>query len=42
MNQLAIIVPCHRIIRSQGELGGYGSGIAKKQWFLEHEGKYAE
>lgn len=42
MNQLAIIVPCHRVIRSQGELGGYGGGIARKQWFLEHERKYAE
>ncbi len=41
MNQLAIIVPCHRIIRSCGELGGYGGGILKKQWLLEHEKKYA-
>lgn len=41
MNQLAIIVPCHRIIRSHGELGGYGGGIAKKQWLLDHEKKYS-
>ncbi|MCD8524412.1 MAG: methylated-DNA--[protein]-cysteine S-methyltransferase [Gammaproteobacteria bacterium] len=42
MNQLAIIVPCHRVIRSQGELGGYGAGVARKQWLLEHEKKYDE
>jgi AraC family transcriptional regulator of adaptative response/methylated-DNA-[protein]-cysteine methyltransferase len=40
MNQLAIIVPCHRIIRSHGELGGYGGGVARKQWLLDHEKKY--
>ncbi|QRN03194.1 methylated-DNA--[protein]-cysteine S-methyltransferase [Legionella sp. MW5194] len=36
-NQLAIVIPCHRIINSNGELGGYGGGIAKKKWLLEHE-----
>jgi len=36
-NQLAIIVPCHRVINSNGELGGYGGGIVRKQWLLEHE-----
>lgn len=39
-NQLAIIIPCHRIIRSNGDLGGYGGGIAKKEWLLKHEAKY--
>lgn len=38
-NQLAIIIPCHRVINSNGELGGYGGGIAKKQWLLDHERK---
>ncbi|KTD08978.1 Ada protein (O6-methylguanine-DNA methyltransferase) [Legionella gratiana] len=38
-NQLAIIVPCHRIINSSGSLGGYGGGIARKQWLIEHEKK---
>lgn len=42
MNQLAIIVPCHRIIRSHGELGGYGGGSARKQWLLEHEKKHGK
>lgn len=36
-NQLAIIIPCHRIIASDGTLGGYGGGLAVKQWLLEHE-----
>lgn len=39
-NQLAIIVPCHRVIQSNGSLGGYGGGIARKSWMLEHEIKY--
>lgn len=38
-NQLAIIIPCHRIITSDGKLGGYGGGIARKQWLLNHESK---
>lgn len=36
-NQLAIIIPCHRIINSNGNLGGYGGGIHRKKWLLEHE-----
>lgn len=36
-NQLAIIIPCHRIIASDGSLGGYGGGLAIKQGLLEHE-----
>jgi len=36
-NQLAIIIPCHRVINSNGEVGGYGGGITRKQWLLEHE-----
>ncbi len=36
-NQLAIIIPCHRIITSSGDLGGYGGGIARKKWLIEHE-----
>ena len=39
-NQLAIIIPCHRIINSDGQLGGYGGGIARKQWLIEHEQRY--
>jgi AraC family transcriptional regulator of adaptative response/methylated-DNA-[protein]-cysteine methyltransferase len=36
-NQLAIIVPCHRVIRADGSLCGYGGGIWRKQWLLDHE-----
>ena len=36
-NQLAIIIPCHRIIKSDGALGGYAGGIARKQWLIDHE-----
>lgn len=36
-NQLAIIIPCHRIINSDGKLGGYGGGISRKKWLIEHE-----
>jgi len=36
-NQLAIIVPCHRIINTSGALGGYGGGIKRKKWLLDHE-----
>ncbi len=39
-NQLAIIIPCHRIINSNGDLGGYGGGVARKQWLIEHEKKW--
>ena len=38
-NQLAIVIPCHRIINSNGDLGGYGGGITRKQWLIEHEKK---
>ena len=38
LNQLAIIVPCHRIIAKDGTLGGYGGGLVRKKWLLNHEG----
>ncbi len=38
-NQLAIIIPCHRVINSNKELGGYAGGVARKQWLLTHEKK---
>ncbi|MEY2798830.1 MAG: hypothetical protein RIS22_1096 [Actinomycetota bacterium] len=37
-NAIAPIIPCHRIIRSDGSLGNYGYGIGKKSWLLRHEG----
>jgi AraC family transcriptional regulator, regulatory protein of adaptative response / methylated-DNA-[protein]-cysteine methyltransferase len=36
-NQLTIIIPCHRVIRSDGSLCGYGGGRWRKQWLLDHE-----
>lgn len=39
-NQLAIIIPCHRVINNNGGLGGYGGGIGRKQWLLQHEEKH--
>lgn len=38
-NQMAIIIPCHRIINSSGNLGGYGGGLNRKSWLLAHEKK---
>ncbi len=36
-NTLAIIVPCHRVIRASGDLAGYGGGINRKRWLIDHE-----
>lgn len=36
-SQLAIVVPCHRVINTNGELGGYGGGLARKKWLIDHE-----
>lgn len=40
MNRIAIVIPCHRVIASNGDLQGYAGGLARKQWLLEHEQKY--
>ena len=40
-NHIAIIVPCHRVIGSNSELVGYGGGLWRKKWLLEHEMKVA-
>jgi methylated-DNA-[protein]-cysteine S-methyltransferase len=37
-NPVAVIVPCHRVIGSNGSLTGYGGGLDRKQWLLAHEG----
>ena len=37
-NPISIVVPCHRVIGSDGRLTGYGGGLPRKQWLLEHEG----
>lgn len=38
-NQLAILVPCHRVITTNRRLGGYGGGIVRKQWLIKHENR---
>ena len=38
-NHLAIVVPCHRVIGSDGNLTGYASGVWRKKWLLEHEAR---
>jgi methylated-DNA-[protein]-cysteine S-methyltransferase len=37
-NPIGIVVPCHRVIGSNGTLTGYGGGIDRKRWLLRHEG----
>jgi methylated-DNA-[protein]-cysteine S-methyltransferase len=37
-NPISIVVPCHRVIGSDGSLTGYGGGLSRKQWLLAHEG----
>lgn len=39
-NNIVIIIPCHRIIGSDGTLVGYGSGLDRKQWLLDHESRH--
>ena len=37
-NPISVIIPCHRMIGSDGSLTGYGGGLPRKRWLLEHEG----
>lgn len=41
-NPLWVIVPCHRVIGSDGSLTGYGAGLWRKKWLLEHESPYKQ
>ncbi len=40
-NPIAVVVPCHRVMGSDGSLTGYGGGLARKQWLLDHERQHA-
>ena len=40
-NGIAIIVPCHRVIGEDGSLTGYGGGLQRKKWLLDHERKHS-
>jgi AraC family transcriptional regulator, regulatory protein of adaptative response / methylated-DNA-[protein]-cysteine methyltransferase len=37
LNRVAIVIPCHRVIGSDGRLTGYGGGLWRKKWLLDHE-----
>jgi methylated-DNA-[protein]-cysteine S-methyltransferase len=37
-NPISVVVPCHRVIGANGSLTGYGGGVDRKRWLLEHEG----
>lgn len=39
-NPISLIVPCHRVIGSNGSLTGYGGGLPRKRWLLDHEARY--
>jgi len=41
-NPLWIVVPCHRVIGSDGSLTGYAGGLSRKQWLLKHESPYKQ
>src|SRR5689334_8559787 len=40
-NMICIIIPCHRVIRADGTLCGYGGGLWRKKWLLDHEQRYS-
>jgi methylated-DNA-[protein]-cysteine S-methyltransferase len=37
-NPISVVVPCHRVIGANGSLTGYGGGLERKRWLLQHEG----
>ena len=41
-NPVAIVVPCHRVIGANGSLTGYGGGMQRKRWLLQHEARFAQ
>ena len=40
-NRVSIVIPCHRVIASDGTLHGYGGGLPRKRWLLDHEQTHA-
>lgn len=40
MNRISIIIPCHRVVGTDGHLTGYGGGLWRKKWLLDHEQKH--
>ncbi|MFL6585066.1 MAG: bifunctional transcriptional activator/DNA repair enzyme AdaA [Chthoniobacterales bacterium] len=41
-NMMCIVIPCHRVIRADGTLCGYGGGLWRKKWLLDHERKFTQ
>ncbi len=41
-NPISVVVPCHRVVGADGSLTGYGGGLPRKRWLLEHEGAVAQ
>lgn len=41
-NSLGIIIPCHRVVGTNGKLTGYAGGIWRKEWLLQHEKKFGQ
>ncbi|MDS7596486.1 trifunctional transcriptional activator/DNA repair protein Ada/methylated-DNA--[protein]-cysteine S-methyltransferase [Agrobacterium tumefaciens] len=41
-NQIAIVIPCHRVLGADGSLTGYGGGLWRKKWLIEHERRIAQ
>jgi len=39
-NPVSVVIPCHRVIHADGSIGGYGGGLPRKRWLLEHEEKH--
>jgi AraC family transcriptional regulator of adaptative response/methylated-DNA-[protein]-cysteine methyltransferase len=40
-NRIAVVIPCHRVVRKSGETGNYGGGRWRKEWLLAHEARIA-
>jgi methylated-DNA-[protein]-cysteine S-methyltransferase len=40
LNPISLVVPCHRLVGSNGALTGYGGGIERKRWLLSHERRW--
>jgi len=41
MNYIAILIPCHRVVGADGSLTGYGGGLPRKRWLLDHERRWS-
>jgi AraC family transcriptional regulator of adaptative response/methylated-DNA-[protein]-cysteine methyltransferase len=42
LNRISIIIPCHRVIGDDGDLTGYGGGLRRKRWLIDHESRQVE